>query len=221
VALPDTVGSDATARLQPAEPAVLADTAVNPRWSARAEVRPGGGAVRRAVPPEWDEPAEDPYGGRSWFTPVIVGTVALLLLAMLVIGLVLIYRALHNEATPQPVTSASSAAPSTSPSVPRTTAAAPTSTPPSPTPAPKVTVPADVVGKSEAAARAELEALGLVVQVRSQPSGSADPGTVLATEPGPNSAVDPGSTVVLVVAVAPPPRRPTTPAPKPTPTGTG
>jgi hypothetical protein len=142
-----------------------------------------------------------------------VGVVSLVLLATLVIGLVLIYRATHKSNGPQPAGGTSSAVPSAPASTRRSTA--PTSAAATQTAVAKVTVPADVVGKSEATARAELEALGLVVQVRQQQNGSADPGTVLRTEPGVNSQVDPGGVVVLVVATAPPPPPPPTSNPGP------
>ena len=179
----------------------------SPRWSARAQVRPGGATpVRDAAPGDWEE-VTDPYGGRSWFTPIILSAVALLLIAMLVIGLVLIYRATRPSTGPEPpVTASTSATPSPTQSA--RPSAVPTSAAPSRTAAAKVTVPGDVVGKSQAAARAELEALGLVVQVKNQQNPTAEPGTVLATNPKAGTPVDPGSTVVLVVATAPPPAPP-------------
>src|SRR6266511_2415769 len=184
----------------------------SPRWSARAQVRPGGATpVRDAAPGDWEE-VTDPYGGRSWFTPIILSAVALLLIAMLVIGLVLIYRATRPSTVPEPpVTASTSATPS--PTQPARPSAVPTSAAPSRTAAAKVTVPGDVVGKSQAAARAELEALGLVVQVKNQQNPTAEPGTVLATNPKAGTPVDPGSTVVLVVATAPPPPPPTSASP--------
>jgi hypothetical protein len=187
---------------------VVNGAAASPRWSARASVRPGGPApVRDAAPPDW-EATSDPYGGGSWFRPIVVGTIALVLIAMLVIGVVLIYRATRDTATPEPAGSEStSAVPSAPPSTPRTTA--PTSAaPPSPTVAATVTIPGDLVGKSETAARGELAALGLAVQVKRQQDAKAEPGTVLATDPGAGEQVQPGSTVVLVVATAPPPPPP-------------
>src|SRR6266511_4397403 len=112
----------------------------SPRWSARAQVRPGGATpVRDAAPGDWEE-VTDPYGGRSWFTPIILSAVALLLIAMLVIGLVLIYRATRPSTGPEPpVTASTSATPSPTQSA--RLSAVPTSAAPSPTAAAKVTVP--------------------------------------------------------------------------------
>jgi PASTA domain len=187
------------------------ETLVNPRWSARAAIPPGGVVPVRDAAPDW-EATSDPYGGRSWFTPIILALVALVLIVMLVVGLVLIYRATHKASIPQPGSSESvPAAPTTTP--PARPSVVPTTTAPSPTAAAKVAVPGDLVGKTEAAARTELAALGLVVQVKPQQSGNAPPGTVLSTDPGAGVQVDPGSTVVLVVATAPPPPPPPSPTP--------
>jgi serine/threonine-protein kinase len=67
----------------------------------------------------------------------------------------------------------------------------------------QVDVP-DVTGKSESAARSDLESAGLRADVREEESGAADPGTVLRQAPGSGARVDKGSSIALVVAKAPP-----------------
>jgi beta-lactam-binding protein with PASTA domain/tRNA A-37 threonylcarbamoyl transferase component Bud32 len=63
-----------------------------------------------------------------------------------------------------------------------------------------------VVGETVAEATTKLTADGLVVQRQDQQS-SDTPGTVLSTDPPPNSLVKKGDTVTLKVAVAPPVQR--------------
>jgi beta-lactam-binding protein with PASTA domain len=60
-----------------------------------------------------------------------------------------------------------------------------------------------------------LAGLGLKVRVVRRASPLADPGTVLATEPGPGAQVPVGSQVTLLVASAPvgPTPTPTSPSP--------
>ncbi|WP_238009701.1 PASTA domain-containing protein [Dactylosporangium sp. AC04546] len=168
------------------------------RWTARAN-------VRQPVPQEYVE-EEDPYQGRSWFTPVIVGIVGLLLFGALSVGLYLIYNATKSGENapggPGPVpTTGSSAVPSPTQ---ETSSAAPTSSPPATSSAPPaaVTVPR-LRGDSLAEATVKLEALGLGVAVERQVDGSLPPGEVLETRPGAGESVQPGGTVTVVVAMAP------------------
>jgi hypothetical protein len=170
------------------------------RWSASASV-PAPGARRQAE--VWvDEPVADPHAGRAWLTPVILGIVGLILFALLAAGLYLIV-ATDDEDAPT--------APPSQPPPPAVTSAAPTvSRPPSSPPrpssvAPAVTVVPTVVGVSEEEARQRLADAGLRVQVRRQTSSSAEPGTVLSSNPDVGTEVPQGSVVQLVVAVAPSP----------------
>jgi eukaryotic-like serine/threonine-protein kinase len=65
----------------------------------------------------------------------------------------------------------------------------------------KVEIP-DVAGMDNAQASAQLQGLGLQVELRGQPpSDGQQPGQVISTDPGAGSTVDPGSTVVVLVAV--------------------
>lgn len=179
-----------------------------PRWSARANVpQPGDPALRQGAPEEWIE--EDPYQGRSWFTPVIVGVVALVLVGALSVGLYLIYQATAagDNAPPEPlpapaVSSSSSVVPSPTPPP---TSAAPTSAAPSETtaaPPTSVAIP-PLRGNTLAQATVKLQQLGLEVKVVRRADGSVQPGEVLDSDPGPGETVATGQTVTLYVATAP------------------
>lgn len=66
-----------------------------------------------------------------------------------------------------------------------------------------VTIPTDIIGKTEADATAQLQALGLTVN--STPGASSKPaGTVASSTPSVGSTVQIGSTVTLVVSLGPP-----------------
>jgi hypothetical protein len=199
-----------------------------PRWSARAHVPPPGA---RPDAGEWGEdggyphtesyPADryaaDPYGGRSWFTPVAVALVVLVLLAMLGVGAYLIYRAAQGgggepsptaTASPSTAPTPSSAPPSAAPSTAPATSAAPV-----PVPVPTL------IGLTETAARQQLGALKLGVKVVNRPDASAPPGTVIETVPVAGTLVNPGTEVTIVVAVAPPPPPPSGSSSSPTANG--
>jgi len=205
---------DATAVQRPAagETSVQPPVQDAPRWSARAHVpSPGDPSLRRAAPQEWVE-EEDPYHGRSWFAPVVISVVALVLVAALSVGVWLIYRATANgenapvgEATAPSATSSSAVPlPSTAP----TTEAEPSSpsseAPPSSAapPAAPVAIP-PLRGDTLAEATVKLQVLGLNVTVERKADGSLPPGEVLSTRPGEGEMVTPGDTVTLIVATAP------------------
>jgi serine/threonine-protein kinase len=167
---------------------------------------PGSGPLWPAEP---EEP--DPYGGRSWLTPVIVSVVAFLLIAAVGVGVYLIYQHNTSDVTPAPSPSLASSAPA--PSSPP-----PTSASPSPSPSPANTSPVPVLvpvppvgGDTEQSATEQLRLLGLNVQVRHRVDTTVEPGRVIGTEPAPGTSVPAGSTVVLIVAVAP------SPSPSPSP----
>lgn len=204
-----TARPDATSVIPPVGP----DGA---RWEARAQVRslaPGEGAAG------WEEPYEDPYGGRSWFTPVIIGIVALVLLA----GLGYAAYAYFDSPENAPTTPASASVPA--PTTPAATSAAatseaPSSAPPSPTVVEQVQVPF-VEGETVQSATTKLTARGLKVATEFRPTTAQPAGTVLSTRPGADAFVQPGSTVTLVVANAPsatptPTRSSAAPSPSPT-----
>jgi len=66
----------------------------------------------------------------------------------------------------------------------------------------KVAVP-DVVGQSRGDAEAALQQAGLGASATEREDADAEPGTVLSQDPAGGSEVNPGSTVQLVVAIAP------------------
>lgn len=202
--LPGAGGVDGTRPLPPVD---------TPRWSARAGVRP-----RPAGADEWsgDAVVEDPYGGRSWFTPVIVAVVVLILLAVLGAGLYLIYRNSGRGGQPAPT-------PTAAPTTTAASSAAPSESPPTPTPSPsppvvQVPVPA-VVGHTEQEAKQLLDAVGLTYRLDTVVDGSVRPGTVLSVTPPAGTMVAKCSQVTLVVAAAPP-SPPASPSPSPS-GGTG
>jgi hypothetical protein len=180
------------------------------QWTARASVpTPGSGPIWPSEPTEPEEP--DPYGGRSWLTPVIVAVVAFLLIAAVGGGVYLIYRHNKSNVTPAPSPSVPSSAPAPS-------SAAPTSASPSPSPSPSNTSPIPALvpvppvgGESEQVATEQLRLLGLKVKVQRRVDATVEPGRVIGTEPPPGAMVPAGFTVVLIVAVAP------SPSPSPSP----
>jgi PASTA domain len=171
------------------------------RWSASAAV-PAPGSVPVRPPYEWveaDQVGEEDRGRAAWLTPVVVGLIVLLLLAMLGVGVWLIIKS-RQGTTP-------AAAPTTAgvlsgvPSIVPTSAPAPTSAPPPTTAAAQAVVP-PLAGLTEQRAREQLSRAGLRADVVYVADGAHRPGTVVTTEPGPGSAVAPNSVVRLIVAVA-------------------
>ncbi len=79
------------------------------------------------------------------------------------------------------------------------------------TPLPRVAVP-DVIGRSQGEATNILSNAGFRVQVREVQANNPR-GEVVGTEPGPNSQVEPESTVVIIVSTGPPPTTTTRPPP--------
>jgi cell division septation protein DedD len=178
-----------------------------PRWSARANVpRPGDPSLRQPTPEEWIE--EDPYQGRSWFMPVIIGIVALVLIGALSFGLYLIYQATADgdnappDQVPVPTGVGTSAVPSPTPPP---SSAAPSSAAPSESsvaPPTSVTIP-PLRGSTLAQATIKLQQLGLGVKVVRRADASVQPGEVAGSDPGEGEIVAPGETVTLYVATEP------------------
>ena len=181
-----------------------------PHWVARANVNPRG--PRSSMPPAWEEdPAreDDPYGGRSWFKPVIVAVIGFVALLVVGIGIFLIYRNTSKTVQPQASATVATAAP--------TTAAAPTSAvPPSVAPSsvePSVSVPTVAVVPTlrtvpRQDATNQLKALGFLVNVVQVDDPTVPPGTVSRTDPAEGSQVTTGSTITIFVA-----RQPVQPSP--------
>ncbi|MFY1688986.1 PASTA domain-containing protein [Plantactinospora sp. WMMB782] len=186
---------EATAPIPPREPA----------WSGRAGVPPRGVQPPRQPQPEWGyDPDPD---DRRWWMPILIGTVAVILLGVLAAAGWWIVDSARRDGPAAPSPTATSPAP--------TPTTVPPTTPPPSTPAPTPSATAGtpvlvppLVGLSQQEAVAELEQLGLVARIRPQTSGRL-PGTVLDTDPSTGTELERGAEVVLVVAV-PPTGAPTT-----------
>jgi hypothetical protein len=179
-------------------------------WAGRAGVPPPKPPVRGAVPDEDWGPDDHPGAGGRWWMPILLGLVALLLIGALAYGIWLILDSRDDGPTTPVPTQSTATAPVTS-AVP--TSAAATSFSPAPTTAgpEMLSIPA-VVGLSQQAAQAKLDATGLAYRVQFEPSDESE-GTVIRVEPDEGVRVPADSVVVLVIAQA----RETTPT---TPTAT-
>lgn len=185
-------------------PASGDQTAVFPAataWSGRAGVPP---PEATAVPePVWPEPGS---AGRRWWSPVVLGLLALVLLAIVGLGLWLALRDVEDRSTPGTPGASASSTPTKSS---RSSAAAPT-THAEPT---RNTVPVPrLVGMDSETAQSVLDNVGLTYQLSFRPSATAAPGTVLEVDPGEGTEVDKGSQVTLVLASAPPSTAAATPS---------
>jgi PASTA domain len=183
-------------------PAVSGDEP-QPRWSARAQVRPPdvdhGGAVDEEA---WTEP------GRSPLVPILVAVVILLLLGLVVLGAFLLLNNRDDVVTPPSTTPTvqTASAPATSPAT-RTTTTSATTAPPT-----EVEIP-DLKGQDYDAAAAKLKDLGFVPRRVDEFNGQFAAGKVTGTNPPAGNKVRPGATIDVIVSKGLP--QPTTP-PKPT-----
>ncbi|HEX8632315.1 MAG TPA: PASTA domain-containing protein [Catenuloplanes sp.] len=190
-------------------------------WSGRAEVRPPTApVVRTAGPVGWEAAGweADERPGRTWWMPILLGLLALLLISLLGVGVWLITQS--GSRSGAPVVPSPSATPSRKVASTAPTSAAPTTaTPPAATTAtpaaPDVVMP-DLVGQSSQEARDALDDLNLTYRLRSQPSDQAA-GTVIETDPPAGRELPVGARVTLVIASPP---RTTAAAPRPTVTPT-
>jgi PASTA domain len=176
----------------------------NPAWSGRAEVRAPRPDTYQQVD-EWPETMGREPRDR-WWMPIVVGIVALILLAALAFGLYLIVQNSGDE-TPAPAPPASPAVAPTqtttfTPSTPPSTE--PTTTAPSPTPSTTnpttdaVTIPA-LKGLPREEAETALSNMGLRWHVILH-DGDALPGTVIDSDPAEGQEVPPDTRITLVVA---------------------
>ena len=177
-------------------------------WAGRAEVPP-----RRSdeyAEPEWAAGPPGEQRGR-WWMPILIGIIALILLALLGWGLWLIIQAQSKNPAPAPVPSVSAPAPASNPPSTQPTTTPPT-TQPTTTPA-EVTIPA-LRGLSQQDAQRALSRRGLSSRLRYVASTSASPGTVIDSDPSEGQKVPPDTTVTLIIAAAPttPPTTPPTSA---------
>jgi hypothetical protein len=201
-----TVG-DPTRAMGPSTQRPLDETAVAPPvaegWHGRATVRPPGPVPATAPggPPDEQGP------GRTWWLPIVLGILGLLLIVGLAYGLVVATR--HHASNPTPSPTPTSTPTTVAPSTPPTTPSAPPSTAPA-----AVTVPGDLTSLSLQDAENELSQLGL--GFRAEPQTVSDPaqvGKVLSANPTPGSQVAPGTQVVLTYGVAAPPPSSAPPSP--------
>ncbi len=188
----DTLGDGGTAdtAVLPAAPA----TRVLPATAPRAADRPPVPAGRPAVP-AGRAPVADRGGGRAGRHPgrrALAVLAALLAAAAVVAGVL----AATGSGTPaDPATTSEPAAPSEDPTV--------------------LVEAGGLVGRPVAEVRAELEALGLVVDLRPVRTADVPDGQVLTVDPA--GALAPGSPVTVTHAAAPPPPPSTAPPSAPSP----
>ncbi|MEU8069341.1 PASTA domain-containing protein [Micromonospora sp. NPDC049151] len=188
-------------------------------WSGRAGVPP-------PRPAGYPEPGSEWYAeeqaGRRWWMPILLGVLALLLLALIGVGVWLALRAADRDSDPGPPLPSPPAQTSAAPTTAAPTSAAPSSSPPS---TPATTAPVEVpmpplVGLPEAAARAALDRLDVDYRVQRRAS-DRPAGTVIATDPEAGYPVGEDDRVTIVVAVpAPPTSGPSTPGSAPATTTT-
>jgi hypothetical protein len=172
-----------------------------PRWSARAQVRPPDVDQGGTVDEEWTEP------GRSPLVPVLVAVVILLLIGLVVLGAFLLLNNRDDVVTP----------PSTTPTVqtasaPATRTTTTTSAPPTTAPPTEVAIP-DLKGQDYDAAAAKLKDLGFVPRRVDEFNGQFPAGKVTGTNPPAGNKVRPGATIDVIVSKGLPQ---TTTPPKPT-----
>ena len=211
--LPPARGVDATSVYPPAGGGNWADE--DQVWAGRAGVR----APRPGDDPmgtDWAAvPVEEPRG--RWWTPIVVGIVALILLGLLAWGIYLIMQSTDDEdgggtPTPAPTATASAAAPRTTEPTTEPTTTEPTTTQPettAPTSPADITIPA-LRGLSLDEARSALNRSGLNYRLRYVRSTEAPPGTVIDSDP-PEGRQIPGDTIVNLIIAAEPTATATTP----------
>jgi cytoskeletal protein RodZ len=177
------------------------DEAGSAAWAGRAEVRPQQPGYD--TEPEWGAPPPPESRGR-WWMPILVGIVALILLALLGWGVWLIVQA-QDRNVPQPTPSVTMSIPPTETTEPTTepTTEEPTTTPPTTEPtATEVTIPA-LRGLSRGQAQLALSRRGLSSRLRFVPSNEAPPGIVIDSDPEEGQEVPPDTVVTLIITAGP------------------
>ncbi|WP_089154782.1 PASTA domain-containing protein [Micromonospora sp. NBS 11-29] len=180
-------------------------------WSGRAGVPPPRSAGYPEPGAEW---YADEQAGRRWWMPILLGILALVLVALIATG---VWWALRATENPDPGSSASAVPSTSAPASATPTSASPSSSPSTtPSSVPPTTAEEEVevpmpplVGLPEAAARSALDRLGIDYRVQRRPS-DRPAGTVIATDPEAGYSVGEDDRVTLVVAG---PAAPTTGAP--------
>lgn len=180
-----------------------------PAWAGRAEVRsPAPSAPQGPHGPQQS-------GGRTWWTPLLLGLLALGLVGIVVLAAWLMTR---DNGGPEPTASPTVATTTRPPSP--TASPTPPSASPSASAEQLVLIPADLVGMDQDAAANALKDLGLFWNFDYQPS-SAPENTVIGSKPAPGEFVPLGSTVTLVIAIDQPPSKSASPSPTTTAGGGG
>ena len=194
-----------TAILPPVNDDDWAPSRANPAWSGRAEVRapqPGRGY------PEVDWAAAAPAPQRDrWWMPIVVGIIALVLLAVLGWAVYLLVNSSGDEQTPAPSVTTSAAATPTETATTETSSPSPTPTTTTPSPEPSTTDPtsAEVIipalrGLALSEAQAALRSTGLNYRLIYRQAPDVPAGTVIDSDPVEGQEVPPDTTVTLVIA---------------------
>jgi hypothetical protein len=161
-----------------------------PAWSGRAGVPVPPGGLRDSAPYQQGEPPQP----RTWWTPFLLGLLALGLVGIVVLAAILINQ---NRPSPKPTPTTTPAPQPTTPA-PATTAATPTG-PASPT-FQLAQVPANLVGMTQDDAIAALDAVGLAYSLEFKVSDKPK-GTVISTSPESGKLVPVNSVVKLVISL--------------------
>ncbi|MCM4081774.1 Stk1 family PASTA domain-containing Ser/Thr kinase [Paractinoplanes hotanensis] len=192
-----------TAILPPVNDDDWAPSRANPAWSGRAEVRsplPGRGY------PEVDWAAAAPQPQRDrWWMPIVVGIIALVLLAVLGWAVYLLVNTSGDEQTPAPSVTTSAAVTPTETVTTETSSPSPTPTTPSPEPSTTDPTSAEVIipalrGLALSEAQAALRSTGLNYRLIYRQAPDVPAGTVIDSDPVEGQEVPPDTTVTLVIA---------------------
>ncbi|HEX6682835.1 MAG TPA: PASTA domain-containing protein [Candidatus Limnocylindrales bacterium] len=201
---------DATERFTPVGGAD--ETSVIPQsgaWSGRAGVPApqSSGRLRDSAP--YTQQIPQPGQQRPWWTPVLLGLVAVGLLGALILAAYWM-----NRENPAPVESPAPSAVVVPSPTPEATTAPPTTQPATPTAPQAVPVPR-LVGLTQDQATTQLDQLGLAYRFEYR-QAPAPEGTVVESRPGQGEMVPLQTTVTLVISTGQDPEP--TPTPTPTPT---
>jgi hypothetical protein len=170
-------------------------------WTGRAGVRPSGAVPRDPYDQEgdWADPGQTEPAGH-WWTPIAVGSVSLVLLALLGFGIMVIVQSSGDDTeTPGDTPTAAQLPAETGAGV-TTPAVAATTLPTTDAADPEVNVPA-LRGMPLADAQAALERSGLGWRILRRES-DAEPDTVIDCDPAEGQQVPSDTRVTLIVASA-------------------
>lgn len=193
-----------TTNMPDAPPRTVAAMPIEPPTaSSRVQPPPAATTETAPPPPATTAPAPPPEPARRRGR-LIVGLIVLLLLAAAAGAGAMLLLNDDDTADPVPTTTLAPTTVAETTTTAVTTTSTTTTTTTTTTTIPLIVVPS-LVGLDVADAEAALLDLGLVVEVIESETGAEAPGTVLATDPPDTSELEAGDTVVLTVAVEPPP----------------